>query len=240
MRASARADRTVSPTSCSRQCTTTGRGSWRQMPWAAGRSDMDDKPRQVTEGSARRAPPAAPCTIVIFGVTGDLTKRLLVPSLCHLRRSGLLSERFAVLGIARSPMSDDEFRQNLGESVQGLAKVAPEDWQWLAQRCHYIAGAFDDPGTYQALAQRLERVGAAHGTGGNALFYLAIPASRFAGVVRQLGQGRPLTGTEGGRRRIIIEKPFGRDLYSAPGLNREILQVANEAQIYRIDHDLGT
>ncbi len=200
---------------------------------------MDDKPRQVTEGSARRAPPAAPCTIVIFGVTGDLTKRLLVPSLCHLRRSGLLSERFAVLGIARSPMSDDEFRQNLGESVQGLAKVAPEDWQWLAQRCHYIAGAFDDPGTYQALAQRLERVGAAHGTGGNALFYLAIPASRFAGVVRQLGQARLLTEAEGRWRRIIIEKPFGRDLYSARDLNREILQVASESQIYRIDHYLG-
>src|SRR5260221_7010355 len=239
MRASARADRTVSPTSCSRPCATNSAGISSRMPPAGRRSHMDDKPRQVTEGSARRAPPAAPCTIVIFGVTGDLTKRLLVPSLCHLRRSGLLSERFAVRGIARSPMSDDEFRQNLGESVQSLAKVAPEDWQWLAQRCPYIAGAFDDPGPSQALAQRLERVGAAHGTGGNALFYLAIPASRFAGVVRQLGQARLLTEAEGRWRRIIIEKPFGRDLYSARDLNREILQVASESQIYRIDHYLG-
>src|SRR5258708_16342282 len=171
MRVSARADRTVSPTSCSRPCATNSAGISSRMPPAGRRSHMDDKPRQVTEGSARRAPPAAPCTIVIFGVTGDLTKRLLVPSLCHLRRSGLLSERFAVLGIARSPMSDDEFRQNLGESVQSLAKVAPDDWQWLAQRCHYIPGAFDDPGTYPALAQRLDPAGGAHATRRDAPVY---------------------------------------------------------------------
>src|SRR5260370_11804982 len=129
-------------------------------------------------------------------------------------------------------MGGGEFRQNLGESVQGLGKVAPEDWQWLAQRCHYIAGAFDDPGTSQALAQRLERVGAAHGTGGNALFYLAIPASRFAGVVRQLGQARLLTEAEARWRRIIIQKPFRPDLYSARGLNRHLPQGASESQIY--------
>src|SRR5260370_2319839 len=136
-------------------------------------------------------------------------------------------------------MGGGEFRQNLGESVQGLGKVAAEDWQWVAQRCHYIAGAFDAPGTYQAVAQRLERGGPARGTGGNAVFDVAIPASRFAGVVRQLGQARLLTEAEGRWRRIIIEKPFGRDLYSARDLNREILQVASESQIYRIDHYLG-
>ncbi|HEX7969211.1 MAG TPA: hypothetical protein VF502_13405, partial [Stellaceae bacterium] len=88
---------------------------------------MDDALRQGAETLAHRAPPAPPCTIVIFGATGDLTKRLRVPSLCHLRRGRLLPERFAVLGVARSPMSDDEFRRSL--AVQAVAKVAPEDWQ---------------------------------------------------------------------------------------------------------------
>jgi glucose-6-phosphate 1-dehydrogenase len=200
---------------------------------------MDDPQRQVTEGFARRPRPAPPCTIVIFGATGDLTKRLLVPSLCHLHHSQLLSERFALLGVARTPMTDDDFRQRLGDSVGTLAKVEHEDWQWLAPRCHYISGAFDDPRTYEALALRLERVSASQGTAANALFYLAIPASGFANVVQRLAQARLLTEAEGRWRRIIIEKPFGRDLRSARDLNREILQVAAESQIYRIDHYLG-
>jgi glucose-6-phosphate 1-dehydrogenase len=199
---------------------------------------VDEALRQVREGKARRPPSAPPCTIVIFGATGDLTKRLLVPSPCHLRHGGLLSERFAMLGVARLPMSDDEFRQRLGDDVRTLAKVAPEDWTWLAPRCHYMSGALDHPGTYETLAQRLERVNATHGAS-NVLFYLAIPASAFANVVQRLAQTRLLTEAEGRWRRIIIEKPFGRDLASAQELNHEILQVADEAQIYRIDHYLG-
>jgi glucose-6-phosphate 1-dehydrogenase len=200
---------------------------------------VDDAPEQRKEALVRRAPPAPPCTLVVFGVTGDLAKRLLVPSLCHLRHGGLLSERFAVLGVARSPMSDDEFRRSLGESVQAVAEVAPEDWQWLSQRSHYVAGAFDDPRTYEALAQRLEQVGAAQGAGGNVLFYLATPASAFANIVLRLAKAGLLTEAEGRWRRVIIEKPFGSDLPSASELDRVILQVASESQIYRIDHYLG-
>ncbi|HZB91467.1 MAG TPA: glucose-6-phosphate dehydrogenase [Stellaceae bacterium] len=178
---------------------------------------------------------------MIFGASGDLTRRLLVPSLCHLRHAGLLSDRFAVLGVARSPMSDEQFRASLEEGVRTLAsaKVAPEDWQWLAPRCHYLAGAYDDPRTFEALALRLEKLAGAHGTGGNVLFYLAIPASSFAPVVLRLGQARLVEEAAGRWRRVIIEKPFGADLASAQALDRDILRVLSEEQTYRIDHYLG-
>ncbi len=189
----------------------------------------------------RAAVPAPPCTLVIFGATGDLTKRLLVPSLCHLRHAGLLLDHFAVLGVGRSPMTDEQFRTRLDDDVRNLdsAKVAPEDWDWLLSRCHYLAGAFDDTRTFEALALRLEKISAAHGTGGNVLFYLAIPAQNFANVVARLGQARLLEEVPGRWRRVIIEKPFGADLPSAQALNREILQVLSEEQTYRIDHYLG-
>jgi glucose-6-phosphate 1-dehydrogenase len=195
---------------------------------------------QPTEPT-RAAVPAPPCTLVIFGATGDLTKRLLVPSLCHLRHAGLLLDHFAVLGVGRSPMTDEQFRTRLDEDVRNLdsAKVAPEDWDWLLSRCHYLAGAFDDTRTFEALALRLEKISAAHGTGGNVLFYLAIPAQNFANVVARLGQVRLLEEVPGRWRRVIIEKPFGADLPSAQALNRDILQVLSEEQTYRIDHYLG-
>ncbi|MGO8920701.1 MAG: glucose-6-phosphate dehydrogenase [Stellaceae bacterium] len=181
--------------------------------------------------------PAPPCTLVIFGASGDLTRRLLIPTLCHLRRAQLLPERFAVIGVARSPMDDAAFGRGLAEALPDLAEST--EWRWLAERLHYLGGALDDPATYARLAQRLQEVDADQRGGGNALFYLAIPADGFATTVRRLGEAGLLREAEGAWRRVIIEKPFGHDLPSAQQLNRDILRVLAEPQVYRIDHYLG-
>jgi glucose-6-phosphate 1-dehydrogenase len=180
------------------------------------------------------APPAPPATLVIFGATGDLTRRLLIPSLCHLRRSGLLADGFALVGVSRSEMSDERFRDLLGESVASFAKgdVRDEELRWLAARSHYLDGAFDDPATFAQLAKTLPR-------GRSALFYLAVPAAAFAPVIEGLASAKLLQEGEDFWRRVVIEKPFGRDLASAQALNREILALMSERQIFRIDHYLG-
>jgi glucose-6-phosphate 1-dehydrogenase len=190
---------------------------------------------------AAQAKPAAQCVLVIFGAAGDLTKRLLVPALYNLRRAKLLPEQFALIGIARSDQSDDSFRRELGAALHdfGRGEVAAGDWQWLAERMHYLRGAFDDPAVYRRLAQLLAETGKAHATGGNCLFYLATPAAVFATIVQRLGDAGLVREVEGQWRRVIIEKPFGSDLRSAQALNRDILAVLGESQIYRIDHYLG-
>jgi glucose-6-phosphate 1-dehydrogenase len=190
----------------------------------------------VIEAPHRTAAPAPPSTLIIFGASGDLTRRLLLPSLCNLRRARLLPERFAVIGVARAAMDDDAFRQHLAE---GLPDFAAAEWRWLVERVHYLAGELDDPATYQQLARRLEKIGASQGSAQNRLFYLATPASLFAPVVARLGAAGLVREQEGAWRRIIVEKPFGSDLPSAQQLNREILQVVEERQVYRIDHYLG-
>jgi glucose-6-phosphate 1-dehydrogenase len=189
----------------------------------------------MAEAAPRAAAPAPPCTLVIFGAAGDLTRRLLIPSLCNLRRAGLLPERFAVIGVARAAMDDDAFRQSLAS----LPDFAAAEWRWLVERLHYLPGELDDPRTYERLASRLEKIGAAQGSAQNRLFYLATPASLFAPVVTRLGAAGLAREEDGAWRRVIIEKPFGSDLRSAEQLNREILQVLDERQVYRIDHYLG-
>jgi glucose-6-phosphate 1-dehydrogenase len=187
-----------------------------------------------------RAPPAPPAAMVIFGASGDLTKRLLVPSLCHLRRGGLLSDRFALVGVARADIGNEGFRAAIDGSVASdRGGLRREDGRWLAARSSYISGDLADPATYQRLAAALAKVAGTYRTGGNVLFYLAIPASAFISVVRGLAAARLLEESDGRFRRVIIEKPFGRDLASARDLNRQLLAAMSEAQIYRIDHYLG-
>jgi glucose-6-phosphate 1-dehydrogenase len=179
--------------------------------------------------------------LIIFGAAGDLTKRLLVPALCNLRREKLLPEDFAVIGIARSSQDDETFRRDLGaklhESSNG--KIVDSDWRWLAERMSYIQGEFDDPAAYKKLAALLAKTDATRRTGGNYLFYLATPPQVFAAIVRRLGEAGLTRETEGHWRRVIVEKPFGNDLRSAQELNGKILAVLTESQIYRIDHYLG-
>jgi glucose-6-phosphate 1-dehydrogenase len=187
------------------------------------------------------ANPAGPCVLVIFGAAGDLTKRLLVPALCNLRREKLLPEEFAVIGIARSKQDDETFRRDLGTSLRDSSngKIVDSDWNWLTERMSYLQGDFDDPTVYRKLAGLLAKTDQTRRTGGNYLFYLATPPQVFATIVGRLGEAGLARETEGHWRRVIIEKPFGTDLRSAQELNREILAVLAENQIYRIDHYLG-
>jgi glucose-6-phosphate 1-dehydrogenase len=194
----------------------------------------------MTESSIRRGDPAPPNVFVIFGAMGDLTKRKLVPALYNLREQKLLPDSFAVVGVARKPQSDVEMREQLREEFREFAtgRVEGQHWEWLEQRLYSHTGDFDDPEAYQRLAQRLQQMDRERGTGGNYLFYLATPPSYFAVIARQLANAG-LVDQQGAWRRVIVEKPFGRDLESARALNRELQAVLEERQIYRIDHYLG-
>ncbi|UCF19130.1 MAG: glucose-6-phosphate dehydrogenase [Gemmatimonadota bacterium] len=184
--------------------------------------------------------PAGPCAMVIFGANGDLTRRKLVPALYNLRESGLLSQNFAVIGVARG-IDEAAFRERLREEAKKhlTGELRQEIWDWLAGRIYTVSGNFKDPEAYTSLKQALARVDEERGTEGNYLYYLATPPSFFSEIPRCL-QEVALTAEEVGRwRRVIVEKPFGRDLESARTLNRELLSILDESQIYRIDHYLG-
>jgi glucose-6-phosphate 1-dehydrogenase len=184
--------------------------------------------------------PAPPCTLVVFGATGDLTRRLLVPALRNLRRDGLLSDRFRLIGIASRDIGDEGFREHLRQSMQQFTAGQGEtDIPWLLERSHYVSGKFDDPGLFQRLAEAFNRPGIAPGVSDNGLFYLATPPSEFAKVVTQLGKAGLVRESDGHWRRFIIEKPFGHDLASATALNKELLATLDENQVFRIDHYLG-
>jgi glucose-6-phosphate 1-dehydrogenase len=185
--------------------------------------------------------PAQPCVVVIFGAAGDLTKRLLVPALYNLRREKLLPDDFSIIGIARADKDDEAFRQGFDVSIREFSNGPQNgaDWVWLRERMFYLKGDLEDAGTYRSLSERLADNRSKAARAGNALFYLATPPSVFAPTVLQLGKAKLLQESEGCWRRVIIEKPFGRDLQSAKELNRKILSVMSEKQIYRIDHYLG-
>ena len=184
--------------------------------------------------------PGDPCIMVIFGASGDLTKRKLIPALYNLAKDNLLSKEFALVGIARNELSSEQFRDMIGKEIGEYAttKVDPDLWHWLARRIYYLAGDFDDAPTYDKLRDLLAQIDKEHGTRGNYFYYLATAPSFFAPIVKQLGAAK-LVAEETGWRRVIIEKPFGRNYDSAVALNKEIRQVLNEKQIYRIDHYLG-
>src|SRR5712692_7858971 len=186
---------------------------------------------------------ADPCVMVVFGGRGDLARRKLVPSLYNLARNGYLSSHFALIGLARTEMSDDEFRAMMTEAVQQFegAQFDPKVWEPLARRLFYLAGDFDNPAAFQRLRDRLAQVDRECGTCGNALYYLATSPSYFAEIAAQLGRAGMVKPPDNsaGWTRIIVEKPFGRDLESARELNRKLLAIFDESQIYRIDHYLG-
>ncbi len=184
-------------------------------------------------------PSAEPCVVVIFGATGDLTKRKLLPALCRLLDQGCL-ESVGILGIGRNPMSEDEFQKMVREALESSKKIEhldEEQWRKFSERLHYMAGELDDENTYNQVSTRLEEL-AKEGASKNRLFYLATPPSLFSMIVKQLGESG-LANEDEQWSRIVIEKPFGHDLESAKALNTEILQVFKESQVYRIDHYLG-
>ncbi len=191
----------------------------------------------VGRDGAKSAPP---CALVIFGATGDLTRRLLMPALGNLKRDGLLSENFALIGLASREIGDEGFRNHLREGMEHFkAGGGGAAIDWFAKRAYYLGGKFGDAGLYQALSAKLEKIAAARHTAGNVLFYLATPPSEFAVIVDGLGKAGLTCEADGRWRRVIIEKPFGHDLASAVALNQEILKTLDESQIYRMDHYLG-
>ena len=184
---------------------------------------------------------APPCVMVIFGAAGDLTKRKLIPALYNLKHSKLLSDNFAVIGVARAEMNNEEFRRRLRDDLRefATAEVNSGEWQWLEERLYYLSGDFNDGQMYARLKALVEKTDQERNAQGNYFFYLATAPEFFTPVVRQLGRAG-LTREENHHwRRAVIEKPFGRDLESAQKLNRDIKRVLKEHQIYRIDHYLG-
>ncbi|HEX6716298.1 MAG TPA: glucose-6-phosphate dehydrogenase [Pyrinomonadaceae bacterium] len=185
-------------------------------------------------------PQAEPCVVVIFGATGDLTRRKLMPALCRLTNQGCL-EKVRILGVGRSDMTDDAFQAYVHEALKDsdkLERLNEEEWREFSQRLHYMSGELDDDKTYREVAARIEEF-ASEGASKNLLFYLATPPSLFSTIVKRLGAAGLNNEDDDHWSRIIVEKPFGRDLESAKALNATIREVFKEKQVYRIDHYLG-
>ncbi|CAN5606690.1 glucose-6-phosphate dehydrogenase [soil metagenome] len=183
-----------------------------------------------------------PCTLIIFGATGDLTSRKILPAVYNLRRAGLLPPETNVVGFARRPWSDDEFRKHMRTAVDAHSRVPVEDvlWDDFAAGLHYQPGEFSDRAAYRDLATRLEQLDAARGTGGNRMIYLATPPSAYSEIIDNLGRvGMSQQDGRKGWSRIVVEKPFGHDVTSAHELNDALVRVFDESQVYRIDHYLG-
>ena len=185
--------------------------------------------------------PAPPCTFVIFGAAGDLTKRKLLPALYNLKAASLLPRQLAIVGVARKQKSHEQFREEQSKDIREFAtqKVDEALWNELRSGLFYESGEFSDPATYAKLKALLEEVARSQHTMGNVLFYLATPPEFFGEIVKHLGEVGLVRSGEEGWRRVVIEKPFGRDLDSARALNAELGRVLEEKQIYRIDHYLG-
>ena len=189
------------------------------------------------------APTRVPPTIaVIFGATGDLTHRKIVPAFYHLAKNGLLPEDFAIIGFARRPKSDDEFRQDLEKALMEFSHTKPVDeavWKKLVQHIYYFQGELDDQAAYKKLAEKLKSLPESKEINGNYLFYLATAPEFFGPAAQNLAAAGLATEENGSKRRLIVEKPFGTDLASAKELNKTLQASFAERDIFRIDHYLG-
>jgi glucose-6-phosphate 1-dehydrogenase len=186
----------------------------------------------------------APCVFVIFGASGDLTRRKLVPALYNLAVSRLLPPGMSIVGFALTEMSEDDFRKSMHDAVAEFSRRKPIDetvWEDFASRLHYVAGKFEDPANFTRLREKLEELDRKNGTRGNRIYYLAIPPSAFRTANDNLAKAGLVHDPNDASKysRIIIEKPFGRDLASAESLNADLHRVFDERQIFRIDHYLG-
>jgi glucose-6-phosphate 1-dehydrogenase len=186
------------------------------------------------------------CTMVVFGASGDLTKRKLVPALFNLQQEGLLPDQFNVIGFGRREMSSDEFRQKAKVEYREFLTekvIDPEKWEQFIAKWQYVSGNFDDPEAYKKIQAKLEgKSGSPDGVQSaatNCIFYLATPPKFFSIVVQNLAALKLTEERDGQWKRVIVEKPFGRDLESALTLNKELKELVAEHQIYRIDHYLG-
>ena len=185
--------------------------------------------------------PGDPCTIVIFGASGDLTKRKLLPALYNLKVLRLLPQNFSVIGVAVSEGDDESYRAKATEDIRQFATRPVEDVEWddFRKRSYYLQGDFNDIETFHKLEKKISEAQATWSLPGNVLFYLAITPTLFAKVVEQLGTVGLTKQNPDAWRRVIIEKPFGHDLASARALNEDLSKHLEESQIFRIDHYLG-
>lgn len=196
-------------------------------------------------------PTPVPCAIVIFGASGDLAQLKLIPAIYELCRERLVSDRFVLVGYARSkekkdgtPLTDEQYRKDCYDAIKKHARRQPIDesvWKRMEPNIYYIAGSYDSPDDHARLAARLKEFDKSHDTGGNRLFYISTPPEVFEGIISRLGERLNSKGSNNaaGFERVIIEKPFGRDLQSAQHLNAVLHKYFEEQQVFRIDHYLG-
>src|ERR1700693_1613511 len=194
----------------------------------------------LREGLSTRAVPQ-PCSVVIFGATGDLTHRKLLPALYNLAADGEMPPAGSVIGFPRRPKTDDDFRKEMEEAVRKFSRQAVRDeiWKTFAQSMFYHQSDFADESGFKSLAQQLEKIDKERGTRGNRLFYFAVGPEQFEPILKHLKTAGLNKAPEGSWARVIVEKPFGTDLDSARELNRVISDSFSEEQTYRIDHFLG-
>jgi|SRR5579872_708242 len=211
---------------------------------------MNDQGAPVTAKPLSATAP--PCALVIFGTSGDLTRRLLMPAIYNLAKAGRLSPNFALVGVDRSKRTMQQFHDDLGEGIRkfvsdtggnseggGGEPFDEKAWEFLTQRANLVDGDATQPETYKKIADDLKRAAKEHNTDGNAIFYLAVASALFGPIVENLAKAGLMDEKDGHWRRVIIEKPFGNDLPSAKALNAQILKVVAEHQVYRMDHFLG-
>ncbi len=182
-----------------------------------------------------------PCIMTIFGASGDLTKRKLIPALCNLAETNHLPQNFALIGFSSGQYTTESFRKTLTDEIKDYVShpIDPKIWAWLMERVYYIQGDFASKDDFQKLKDQLDAAEKAHNTRGNRFYYLAVAPRFFAPVVKMLGEMDMIKDDDAKFTRVIVEKPFGRDLESAKQLNRDLKEVLHERQIYRIDHYLG-
>jgi len=198
---------------------------------------------ESTRSSSVYGTTADSCAVILFGASGDLAKRKVLPAMYDLAQHSALGERYAIVGFARTPMTNESFRSMAGDAAKTISEVGPIDpakWDEFAKNLHYAHGDYGDQNSYAELAKILQTLDVEKDLGGNRLFYLSTPPEVYPQIVEQLGQaGLARPTNPNSWVRIIIEKPFGRDLASAKELNKIVLNVFQEKQVYRIDHYLG-
>jgi glucose-6-phosphate 1-dehydrogenase len=202
-------------------------------------AELNVSPEDLSKVPAGTANIPEPTVVVIFGASGDLTKRKLLPALYHLEQAGLLPEQFAIVGVARRSLGD-EFAKDMRAGILEFGGVPADDPHLddFVKKVHYVAMNFDDGAAYARLKTELDNVAKQHGIGGNRLFYLSVAPEYFAEIIDNLG-AQGMAKPSQGSARAVIEKPFGHDLESAKELNRQVNSVFAERQIFRIDHYLG-
>ena len=203
---------------------------------------MDQPQNNPLRQGTRLEATAEPCVVVIFGASGDLTGRKLVPALYRLTQERLIPAEFGIVGFSRSPMTHDAFREKMKSAIETFSeakRVDEEVWKSFAQGIFYTSGDINDPEAYRRMSELLDQIDRDRGTCSNRIYYLSVMPTLYGEAIRQLKEAGLAQPRSGAWTRIVIEKPFGHDLASAIELNQQVAAVFNEDQVYRIDHYLG-